>query len=224
LSDRGSAIIRRYGILNEQATGRAAGIPHPGTFILDRNRRVKERQFEESYQVRRSAASLLAAVDGPASGGRQLDTKYLAVTLSASDAEVAPGRRFSVVLDVAPKSKIHVYAPGQENYIPIKLTLDPDPAYTIAGEARYPKPGIYFFKPLNERFKVYSRPFRIGQDVVVSPSQEVRARAKMPDATLTVKGTLSYQACDDEVCYLPVEAPVSWTLKLKTLTAPEPKN
>ena len=35
LSDSGSATIKAYGLLNEQATGKTAGIPHPGTFMLD---------------------------------------------------------------------------------------------------------------------------------------------------------------------------------------------
>ena len=41
ISDSGSAIIRRFGILNEQQQPGTPsyGIPHPGTFIVDRSRR-----------------------------------------------------------------------------------------------------------------------------------------------------------------------------------------
>ncbi len=35
--------------------------------------------------------------------------------------------------------------------------------------------------------------------------------------TLTITGTLHYQACDDTVCYRPVDVPVTWTIKLEPL-------
>ena len=77
---------------------------------------------------------------------------------------------------------------------------------------------MLFFKPLNERFKVYSAPFRITQDVVRAQTPASRASAGTTGATLVVKGKVAYQACDDLICYLPVEAPVSWTIRLKEPT------
>lgn len=35
LSDNRSRVIKAFGVLNEQARGRTAGIPHPGTFLID---------------------------------------------------------------------------------------------------------------------------------------------------------------------------------------------
>ena len=35
-----------------------------------------------------------------------------------------------------------------------------------------------------------------------------------PGATVTLAGTLRYQACDDAICYLPKSVPVSWTIKI----------
>jgi hypothetical protein len=144
-----------------------------------------------------------------------VETKYLALKPSASDDAVGPGARFTLVLDVVPKPKIHVYAPGQPDYRPISLVLDADPAYRAAADPHYPKPQVLFFKPLNERFKVYSAPFRITQDVILAETPALRARAGTADTTLVVKGKVAYQACDDLICYLPVEARVSWTLTLK---------
>jgi hypothetical protein len=142
-----------------------------------------------------------------------IDSKYLTLTPSAA-LQAAPGARVTLDLAVTPKPKIHVYAPGQPDYMPISLTLDANPAYRQAGVPRYPKSETLFFKPLNERFKVYSKPFRISQDVVVSEE----ARARTADGLLVVKGKVSYQACDDLVCYLPVDVPVTWTVRI---TAPK---
>jgi Disulphide bond corrector protein DsbC len=160
---------------------------------------------------------LLALVmqTGASSAPATLETKYLALKPSASADPVVAGARLTLLLDVVPRPNIHVYAPGQPDYMPISLTLDVDPAYRIAAAAQYPKPQVLFFKPLNERFKVYSAPFRITQDVVLAQTPASRAGVGATSATLVVKGKVTYQACDDLICYLPVEAPVSWTIRLK---------
>jgi hypothetical protein len=138
-----------------------------------------------------------------------VDSKYLTLRPSAA-AEVSPGARVTLTLEVSPKQKIYVYAPGQPDYIPVSLTLEAAPVYRRVGDPRYPKPEVLFFKPLNQHFKVYSKPFLLSQDVVLSDE----ARASGTDAPVVVKGKLSYQACDDAVCYLPVDVPVTWTVRL----------
>ena len=61
LSDAGSVTITNYGILNttEASTSRIRGVPFPGTFILDRRAIVTARFFEQNYQERETAASIL---------------------------------------------------------------------------------------------------------------------------------------------------------------------
>jgi hypothetical protein len=153
-----------------------------------------------------AAAGVVAAQQPPAQpAGIVQETKHLTVITSASPDAVAPGKRVSLAVDVAPKPKMHVYAPGQDGYIAITLTLDADPAFT-AGKAKYPAGEKILIKILNETQLVYAKPFRIAQDLTLRPA------AKGP--SLTVKGTLRYQACDDTICYLPTTVPVSWTVKL----------
>ena len=64
VSDPGSAIIRRYGLLNDTVDPKSPtyGIPHPGTFILDRRGVVQSRFFEDAYQERFTAATILATI------------------------------------------------------------------------------------------------------------------------------------------------------------------
>jgi hypothetical protein len=140
--------------------------------------------------------------------GAAIDSKYLTLTPSASGL-ASRGARVTLDLAVTPKPKIHVYAPGQPDYMPISLSLDTAQTYRPAGDPRFPKPEILFFKPLNERFKVYSRPFRISQDIIVAADAAGR-----PEGALVVRGKVSYQACDDLVCYLPLDVPVTWTLRV----------
>ena len=35
--------------------------------------------------------------------------------------------------------------------------------------------------------------------------------------SITLTGTLEYQACDDTICYNPASIPLSWTLSLRPL-------
>lgn len=222
LSDEGSAVIKAYGVLNAEATGAQAGIPHPGTFILDPQGRVTARFFERVYQERFTASNILVRLEGPGAAGRtanEITTPHLTVRTWPSDEVVAPGERFSLALDIVPKEKIHVYAPGQTGYIPITVTLDEDPAFK-AHPIAFPESDVYYFAPLDERVKVYSHPFRLVQELTLSLSQEMRARSAEAGATLTIRGEIRYQACDDQVCFMPATAPVEWTVALKPLLSP----
>ena len=140
------------------------------------------------------------------------ETRHLSVAASASADRAAPGGHVTVRLDVAPKPKMHVYAPGQPDYVTVSLKLDADPAFTAAAP-RFPPAEKFFFQPLNEQQLVYMKPFRITADVALASTPALREKAAA-GAAVTVKGTLRYQACDDHVCYLPTNVPVEWTIKL----------
>jgi hypothetical protein len=82
---------------------------------------------------------------------------------------------------------------------------------------KYPNSEKYYFAPLQQTQLVYSKPFRIVQDVTVALTPAMRERARGAGASLTIAGTLRYQACDDAICYVPKEIPVSWTIGLRGL-------
>jgi hypothetical protein len=115
VSDPGSAIIKRYGLLNETVDQKTSawGIPHPGTFILTPKGVVTARFFEDAYQERYTAATILAA-QGVTPGGTPVtaSTPHLSMSASISDTTAAPGHRLSVVAQVTPRPNMHVYAPG----------------------------------------------------------------------------------------------------------------
>jgi DsbC/DsbD-like thiol-disulfide interchange protein len=142
----------------------------------------------------------------------QHETAHLTIATSATVATAAPGQKVTLQIDVTPKPKMHVYAPGQEGYIPISLKLEPDPAFT-APKAKFPAGEKFFMKALNETQLVYAKPFRITQELKLAESPELTARAA-DGRPLTVKGTVRYQACDDAICYLPATVPVEWSIKL----------
>ena len=142
LSDAGSAVIKRYGIFNTtipESNRQAYGIPFPGTFILNAQGVVTSRYFEPSYEERNSVGSVLARlgnkVDVPAT---KTSSNEIEIISYATDQVVAPGTRFSLVLDVTPRPLMHVYAPGVTGYKPIALTIQPQ-AGLLVRDVRYPK-------------------------------------------------------------------------------------
>ena len=61
LSDSDSKTIDAYHIRNETAKGRAAGVPDPGTFILDREGVIRAKLFLEGYRERHTTDALIMA-------------------------------------------------------------------------------------------------------------------------------------------------------------------
>ena len=132
-----------------------------------------------------------------------------------TDSTVAPGTHFSIVLDTKPARGVHVYAPGVTGYRPIALTVAGQPGLVIR-DAHYPPSEDYHFKPLNEHVPVYQRPFRIVQDVAIDASPQ--AQTALKDVTaLSINGTLSYQACNDTVCFSPQSVPLTWSVTVRQL-------
>ncbi len=135
------------------------------------------------------------------------DTKHLTISASTSAKSAAPGAKVSLFVDVAPKPKMHVYAPEQkDDYIPVSLTLKA--AEGVRAEPiQFPPGETYFFAPLKETQRVFSKKFRIVQPVTLGKD--------LKGDTVTITGIVRYQACDDAICYVPQNVPVSWTIALK---------
>jgi len=235
LSDVGSATIKSYGILNtvvetalasttidpelkaqveRYVTGaepgeRHMGIPFPGTFVVDAQGRVTSRFMEDSYTERTTISNIMVKTgigEAPVQGTK-VSTDHLELTAYSSDAAISRRNHFSLVLEVAPRPGMHVYAPGAEGYRVISLELAPQ-SFVNPSSLTFPESEIYYFEPLDERVPVYQKPFKLLQEVVLEAE---------PDGadSVTVTGTLEYQACDDKVCYNPVSVPLSWTMSLR---------
>ncbi len=59
LSDADHAVIDRYGLLNEQAAARARFLPHPTTYVIDKQGIVRWKFTEVDYKVRPTNAQIL---------------------------------------------------------------------------------------------------------------------------------------------------------------------
>jgi len=218
LSDAGSEVIKRYGILNTTVspTGTTYGIPFPGTFFLDANGVVASRHFEAAYQERDTITSVLAKRGAKlARPAKTIAAPHLMLTTYLTDDVAAPGTHFSAVIEGAPGPRVHVYAPGVAGYKPIAIGVQPQPGLVVR-DAQYPKSEDYFFKPLDEHVPVYQRPFRIAQDLEIDPSPQA-VEALKDRREMTIEATVAYQACDDKICFTPQSVPLTWTIALRPL-------
>ena len=180
---------------------------------------VTARFFEEAYQERNTVASILLKLGeaGHETDAQRITTDHAEITTYLTDQVAAPGTLFSIVVDVTPRSSMHLYAPGKHSYKVVALRLDAQPLI-VARPLRYPASEIYLFKPLNERVEVFQRPFQLVQDVALSASPDAR-KALASMTTLSITGTLEYQACDDKVCYLSKSVPLAYNVSLRQLDA-----
>jgi DsbC/DsbD-like thiol-disulfide interchange protein len=130
--------------------------------------------------------------------------RHVTVATTTAEPSVKPGASITLFVDITPKPGIHVYAPGATDYLTVTLTVNPPPGVKI-GKPAYPKSEPMLFAETKETIPVYNKPFRLTTKATVGKS--VKAGGK-----LIVTGTLRYQACDDQVCFIPESQPVSWTV------------
>jgi hypothetical protein len=131
---------------------------------------------------------------------------HAVVTAGPADLGVKAGTKAMLFIDVTPNPNIHVYAPGAKDYIPITVKLEPQVNVKF-GKLSYPKSEMMTFA--DEKVPVFQKPFRMMQEITIMGA------SLQPGATVAVKGTVDYQACDDKVCYPPESAPISWSLVVR---------
>lgn len=133
--------------------------------------------------------------------------QHASVTPSSSATAAPPGSSVTLYADVTPYPAIHIYAEGAKEFTPVSLKVTPTGAVT-PGKVLYPKPEVANAPGSTEAVPAYRKTFRIAVPVTIKPTA---TRGE----TLTVGGAVSYQACDDRLCYPVTAAPVTWTLTVK---------
>lgn len=211
LSDEDSQVIARLGLLNEHIEAmqayvnrpvetKHAGLPYPGTFILDNHGIVTDKQFEVAHRVRPSGLSLLEdlgggdLIDHQVSDEADADGIRVAAWLGSAHYREMQIQRLHVIIDIP--DDLHVYGePIPDGYIPLSFALGPVGSVKSVDEPALPAPRPYQIEGLNEQFLVHS-----GRLEVTLPFW-VEAQVTAVDVTLTVR----FQSCTDTVCNPPVQ-------------------
>ncbi len=209
LSDPDSAIIKAFGILNEEVPKNMpfSGIPYPGTYIVDPGGRVLSKYFEENFVERYTASDILVRQFGAAAGAAHntVETNHLRLSTAASTDRVRIGQRLALTIDVELKPGMHVYAPDVEGYIPIEWTIAASKSVTPYA-VDFPASKKLHLAVIDETVPVYTGTFRLVRDVTIG---------KVQPGPLDIQGEFKYQACDDRQCYIPQTIPLKWELQIE---------
>lgn len=217
LSDPDSAIIRAFGILNESIPRSSPihGVPHPGTYWLDHEGKVRAKYFEEDYTQRYTSGDILVKEFGAAAGAPHatVETRHLRVSTSTSTTIVRTGQRIALLADIELKPGLHLYAPGAQGYKVTQLDVSVSPALVLH-DTVYPPSRTLYLKAIREKVPVYEKRVRLVREVTIG--RDVK-RALTAEGMMPVEGTLWYQACDAKICYNPESVPLKWIVRWEGL-------
>ena len=211
LSDPESKLIKAFGILNDKVQpGPFAGIPHPGTFIVDETGRIKERYFEDDFRERYTVAGILKErIEAGVT-----DLPRLRLNWSTSATQVRGGQHIVLTLDGVLPPRMHVYAPGvSAEYRPVKWNMVDKPGWK-SGEPVFPAPKRMSLAGDPELVPVYEGKFSLTREVIIAREQDLKPLVS-PSGDFTIEGNFQFQACDDRMCFPPQTIPLKWMLHLE---------
>jgi DsbC/DsbD-like thiol-disulfide interchange protein len=148
---------------------------------------------------RLAALAILAALSGAPASAYAIE---VVTVVAPSGVELKPGASTRIALKIVVKPGYHVQANPVENPSLIPITLKIDGAGDLSvGEPLYPTAKRLRLPGDSQDLVVYD-----GTFAITLPLQAKRNATA--GATVTLKGSLRYQACDDSHCLFPVTLPV----------------
>jgi cytochrome c biogenesis DsbD-like protein/AhpC/TSA family protein len=222
LSDEGSLVMRRLGLINERVqedhavygiapTSKHVNLPYPGVFVLDETGKIARKVFHESYRERDTGAGLIAETLGIVAGRGGAETvagdETVRVRAWLDSPTYCMFERLHLTVELAVEPGYHIYGqPIPQGYVPLSVDVAP-----IAGlelrPMQWPSPHSFSVQGLNEKFWVHEGTVR-----GVLPF----AFTAPPGAgDQVLKATVRYQACSAATCLPPesvrLELPVRET-------------
>ena len=229
LSDVGSVVIRRFGILNtlidpeDPRAGDFYGIPFPGTYVADEFGVVTERFFSRHYATRESAGTILDKALGKVllheespQANEQGDRVRITAFLSDADLKLEVINTLHVRLELA--EGFHLYGePLPDGFYPPRINVRPARGLRI-GEPAYPPTTPKEFEILGVTLNVYQEVADIAVPITGTTelwgSSESGGADGQPPVELSI--FVDYQVCSETICYRPQSA----RLMIETTLAP----
>src|SRR5438445_3099989 len=163
----------------------------PGFFVLDTRGIIREKFFEAKYRERLSGNNVIAK-RFPELGKevtRPTYAPHLKLTLEQSDPTAFAGGLVTLTAEVQLPPDVHVYAPGTQDYKPIKLVLDRAPETELRPTV-YPPSKTLYLPAIKERVPVFTGTFRVRQDVKVSSANDFSSALGADGKTLAITGKI----------------------------------
>jgi hypothetical protein len=199
LSDSDSAVIRAFGIMNqlirpdEGQSMRWYGIPYPGTYYVDANMVVTDKDFHQHHARRASGSSVLARALG-----QEMEVHSEAESVDVSDqinvsvGLSEPALQLEVVsqllIDIEIPEGMHAYASGAPDQFAC-LSLEVEGDGIRIGDVSWPASEPMNTLGIDEEVPIYKGRIRASLPITVT-SDVIRLGHEIPD-TLQVSVALA---------------------------------
>jgi hypothetical protein len=217
LSDKDSAVIKAFGILNTNvpADHPFYGIPFPANYLIGPDGVIRAKYFLPDYQTRVASSEILLDQFGT-TGAKSvaLTADDIRVVIAPTADHVVPGQELGISADFSLAPGWHIYGqPLPSNYTPTAIEFDAD---VVASQSfEFPPPDKVSFANLGETLPVYHGDFRAKGKILVRPG--------LKPGDYQLKGELKFQECSDDICKLPQSVAFEIPLRIEAMTPPAPK-
>jgi hypothetical protein len=219
LSDRDSAVIRSFGILNINiAPGlRAHGVPHPVDYLAAPDGILIRKYFVANYMHRVTASTVVLREFGVVSENAArvtLRSGALSAEIGLSTSKAFAGQHISFIAKFKLDPGWHVYgAPLPEAYTAASITFD-DPQ--IIGQSfELPEAQPMKIAALGETLPVYGGSFE-GQGSLL-------LKFPLDAGRIVLEGKFHFQQCSDSVCEAPETVLFELPLNIEPFLVATPK-
>lgn len=219
LSDRDSAVIRSFGILNTNIDPslRAHGVPHPVQYLVAPDGAVLCKYFVPNYQHRVAASEIALrefGIEGHCAPAVTLQSGALTVQIGLSTDEAFAGQEIGFFAKFALEPGWHIYgSPLPETYTATSVEFDD--AKIIRQSIELPPATPVRIADLGETLPVYSGSFQaVGSLLLKYPLDE---------GATTLRGHLRFQQCSDTVCEPPETLAFELALTLQPFLVASPR-
>lgn len=217
LSDKGSEVIRKFGIFNTNVPEgvRLYGVPFPGEYLIAQDGTVREKIFLPNYQTRSTGSELLMHKFGSSTtqNGVVISAEDVRAKIVLSNNRSFPGQELGVTADFDVTNGWHIYGrPLPEGYVPTSIEFDKN--LVASQKMDFPKPTPVKFAALNETLSVYQGKFKATGEVLLK---------RLDPGEYKLGGTLRFQECNDEMCKMPQTVNFEIPLTIEAMPAPPSK-
>lgn len=230
LSDEGSVVIQSFGIMNqlidsdEGRSMRWYGIPYPGTYFLDADGVVVDKDFHQHHARRASGAVVLArALGQPIAGDAQTaigsPDDEISLRVGLSDPALQLERISHLIVDIDIPTGRHMYAPGAPDAF-TPLSIDVRAAGVRVGDVAWPKAQPLTMSELGLTCPTYNGRLRVEVPLTVT-SELIRLGHTLATESVEISIAVRYQSCDEVTCGLPQDVYATLTLAIERLVEPE---
>ncbi len=210
LADSGSAVIRRFGILNTFVAETDApfyGIPFPGTYVLDEEGIVREKFFRRHLANRESADTVLESalgeiLMGEADPRADAGDEDVRVTAFFHGGPLRSGPLRRVVVRFELRDGLHIYAePVPDGMVATDVIVEGPDGLMVEAPILPPSEPLRL-EVLDADLQVWSGTVDIAVPIWANSELVCIMRPVDPNV-VTLDVTVRYQACDDTTCLMP---------------------